>query len=497
MLPSDVTEGTSAVDDLATEHVLDSRRAGTRFLRGSSMRLVAFGAGLAVSLGATPLAVHHLGPDAWGQYATVTSLMFIVAAITEGGLGQMGVRELSVGETQARASFMRDLLGLRLILTLIGAVAALAFSLAVGYERVVVEGTAIAGGGLLLTNFAGTLALPLAADLRLGWLAVTDFVPQLVIAVTMVALVASGAGLLPFYAAPVAGSAAALVVTASVVGREITLLPAFRPGRWRTLMAQTLVYAAATATGSIYFRIVLIATSLLSTKAQTGFYSLAFRILELTTVVPWLIVSSAFPILVRSAWNDPQRLRYALQRLMEGSLILGGWFSVCVVIGAPVAIHVLDLGAQQFDPSIAVLRILGAAIPATFLLATFSYALLSLRLYRELLIVNGSITALAVVLSAAVIPEFGADGAAVVSLILEIALMLAYMITLARSKPEVRPSLAGTERIVLALALAFGAGAALAQHPVVGVAVASAVLAAALLALRAVPAELFALVRRK
>ncbi len=497
MLPSDVSEMGGAVDDLPTEHVLDSREAGTRFLRGSSMRLAAFGAGLAVSLGATPLAVHHLGPVGWGQYATVTSLMFIVAAITEGGLGQMGVRELSIGAAESRSGFMRDLLGLRLILTLIGALAAFAFSLAVGYPRVVVEGTAIAGVGLLFTNLAGTLALPLGADLRLGWLAVTDFVPQLIIAVTMVSLVAAGAGLLPFYAAPVAGSAAALALTAGVVGGQIPLLPAFRLSHWRTLLAQTLVYAAATATGSMYFRIVLIATSLLSTKTETGYYSLAFRILELTTVVPWLIVSSAFPILVRSAWNDTQRLRYALQRLVEGALILGGWFSVCVVIGAPFAIHVLDLGAHQFNPSIPVLRILGGAIPATFLLATFSYTLLSLRLYRQLLIANVAILGLAVVLSAAIIPSLGAEGAAIVSLTLEIVLMSAYIIALASARPEVRPSLAGTERIVLSLALAFGAGAALASHPVVGVVVASTVLAVALLALRAVPAELLALVRRR
>jgi O-antigen/teichoic acid export membrane protein len=494
VLPSDVDGlGAGAPE---SEHVLDSREAGNRFLRGSSLRLGAFAAGLACSLGATPLAVHHLGPVRWGQYATVSALMFVVAAITEGGLGQMGVKELSVGEPAARERFMRDLLGLRIVLTLTGALGALLFSLAVGYAPVVVEGTAIAGAGLLLTNVAGTLALPLAADLRLGWLALTDFLPQLTIAVAMVSLVAAGAGLLPFYAAPVTGGAIALAVTAAVVAGSMPLRPARPARRWRGLIGQTIVYAAATATGSMYFRIVLVATSVLSSKAQTGYYGLAFRILELTTVVPFLIVSSAFPILVRSAWNDHERLRYALQRLLEGSLILGGWFSVCVVIGAPVAIHVLDLGNHSFDPSIGVLRILGTAIPATFLLATFSYALLSLRLYRELLTANAAIVVLAIVLSVTLIPPFGAQGAAIASLALEVVLMSAYVVVLSRSRPEVRPSPAGLERIMLALLLAFGAGVALAHHPVLGVLAATAVLAGALIALRAIPAELLAMLRR-
>jgi O-antigen/teichoic acid export membrane protein len=492
--PSDVN--VAPVDDVDTEHVLDSRQAGARFLRGSSLRLVAFAAGLAAGLGATPFAVNHLGPAQWGQYATVVALMFIVAAVTEGGLGQMGVRELSVGAQSARWMFLRDLLGLRITLTLIGVTGAFCFSVAVGYDSVVVEGTAIAGAGLVLTAIAGTVALPLTAELRLGWLALVDFLPQLMTAITMIVLVAAGAGLLPFYAASVIAAGSALLATVVAMRGRSPLLPAFRPSQWRPLISQTVVYAAATATGSMYFRIALLATSILSTKTETGYFSLAFRILELTTVVPWLIVSSAFPILVRSAWNDRDRLRYALQRLVEGSLILGGWFSLCLVIGAPFAIHVLALGSQSFDPSVPVLRILGAAIPATFVLATYAYALLSLQLYRQLLIANVSIVLLALALSAALIPTLGATGAAVVSLTLEIALMCAYIYALARTHRELRPSLAGTERIILALIVAFLVGAVLASHPVIGVLVGSVTLGGALLLLRAVPAELLVLLRR-
>lgn len=497
MLPLDVSEegARQPEGDRAPEHVLDSREAGTKFLRGSSLRLAAFGGGLAVSLGSTPLAVHHLGPIRWGQYATVSSLIFVVAALTEGGLGQMGIRELSVGDEESRIGFMRELLGLRMVLTLTGALLALGFAIAVGYPAVVVEGTAIAGVGMLATNLAGTFALPLSAELRLGWLALTDFLPQLAIAATMVALVVAGAGLLPFYAAPVMGSIAALSVTASLARRRMSLAPTLRPSRWRALLRTTLIYAAATGTAAIYFRIVLVMTSLLSTKAQTGYYGLAFRVLELTAAVPWLLASSAFPILVRSAWNDPPRLRYALQRLTEGSLILGAWFALCLIVGAPLVIHVLDLGSHSFDASIHTLRILGAAIPATFVLAAFAYALLSLHLYRQVLVTNCLIIVIAVVLSATVIPPLGADGAAIVSLTLEMLLMAAYALVLVRVRPDIRPPTAGLQRIALAVALGFGAGVPLLRHPAIGVVVSTAVLFLALLALRAIPAEVLVLVR--
>jgi O-antigen/teichoic acid export membrane protein len=493
VLPADLSD--VSLEAPGGEHVLDSRRAGRRFLRGSSMRLVAFAAGLAAGLGSTPLVVHHLGPTAWGEYGAVAALMFIVAAITEGGLGQMGVRELSIGEPADHRRFMAELLGLRIALTLAGALLALAFSLAAGYTTTVVEGTAIAGAGMLLTNVAGTLALPLSAELRLGWMAVLDFLPQLVIALTMIALVLAGAHLLPFYTASVAAGTASVLVAAAAVRGQVSL-PSFKPRGWRRLLAQTLIYAAATATASMYFRIVLVATSVLSSRPQTGYFSLAFRILELTAVVPWLLASSAFPILLRSAWNDHERLRYAIDRLLRGALILGGWFSLCLVIGAPFVIHVLSLGSGRFAPSVPVLRILAPAIPATFVLATLAFALLSLQLFRGLLIANGLIIGLAILLSWLLVPQLGAEGAALVSLTLELVLMCSYGYILGRSYPDLRPALAGFWRIAVSLGVSFAVGAILLAHPVLGALAGSATFACTLLALRAIPAELLEIVGR-
>ena len=457
--------------------------------------MAAFGGGLLVGLAVTPLVVHHLGPVGWGDYGKVASLQFIMATLTEGGLGQMGLRELSVGDPASHKLLMRDLIGLRLSLTFLGALLALAFGIAAGWGNVVVAGIAITGIGSIVANLQVTLALPLGASLRLGWMALNDFVPQFTSALVMFVLVLAGASLLPFYTAPLAAWTSALVLTIYVLRREVPLRPSISPSRWRTLLSQTFIYAVATSTTAAYFRIALVATALLSTGEETGYYSLAFRILELTTVVPWLLVGSSFPILIRSAWSDSARLRYALQRLFEGSLILGGWFALCLVVGAPFAIHVLEGGGNAFAPSVPVLRILGGAIAATFLIATFSYTLLSLQMFRQLVALNLSVVLLAFVLSPLLISPYGARGAAIVTVTLEVILCLGYAVALFHARPDLRPSLAGIERIMLALALAFAASEVLADHPVLGVTAGTVVLAAALLAFRAVPPELIDVAR--
>ena len=475
--------------------ILASREAGGRFLRGSGMRVVGFGAGLAVGLVATPLVTRHLGPAAWGHFITVTSLIFIAAALTEGGVVNLGVREFSTSGDAERRSFMSDLLGLRLALSLLGASGAIVFAVAAGYQHVLVAGTAIASAGLLLEGARVTLSIPLTARLRLGWLAISDFTGQAATALLMIALVVAGASLLPFYAVAVIVGAATLTLTAVLVRREVDLRPSFSTARWRSLMSESFVYTAATTLGVIYFQVVIIAMSLISTKLQTGYFSLAFRALSIINGIPWLLVASAFPILARAARDDPERLRYALQRLFDGSLVVGGFFSLCVVVGAQFAVDFI--GGPKFQPSVEVLEILGAGVAGTFLVATWSFALLTLRLYRELIWINGLAVLLAIGLSAILIPSDAAHGAGVVTATLEVSLALAYGVVLSRRRPDLRPSLRQVPRVALAFAAAFAVAELLPVYSLVAVLIGVAVLVAMLFALRVVPAEFLQAIRRQ
>lgn len=491
MSTADTSEVAEAIPD---GDILASRAAGGRFLRGSGMRVIAYGGGLLVGLASTPLVTRHLGKADWGHYITVTSLIFIVAAITEGGVGNLGVREFATGDVAQRRPFMSNLLGLRIALSLAGAVGAVAFALLARYPRVLVDGTAVAGAGLLLDGMRVTLAIPLTARLRLGWLAISDFAGQFVTAVFMILLVVGGASLLPFYAVAVAAALATLILTVLLVRGEVSLRPAFAPAAWRRLLSESFVFAAATTLGVVYFQIVVIAMSLLSSKAQTSYFSLSFRVLSIVNGVPWLLVASAFPILARAARDERERLRYALQRLFDGSVVVGGFFSLCVVVGAPFAVEVI--GGSEFTPSVGVLQILGAGVTGTFLVATWSFALLTLRMYRELITVNALMVALAVVLSLLLIPSERADGAGVVTATLEITLALSYAGVLSYRHPDLRPSLTQLPRVALALAAAFAAGTLLPVHPVIATAAGAVVLLVSLLALRALPMEMLQALRR-
>jgi O-antigen/teichoic acid export membrane protein len=459
------------------------------------MRIVAYSGAVLASVAAIPLMTRHLGKPNYGHYVTVTSLILIVLTISEGGLANLGVRELSTGAEAERRAFMRSLIGLRIALSTVGGVGAILFAVLVGYPPVVLEGTAIAAVGLVLLTLQGTVALPLSTSLRLGWLAVLDFLGPLTTSLALIALVVLGASLLPFYGAAVLAGAVTLALTAYLVRNDVSLRPAFDPARWRALLRQSVVFAAATSLGSTYFQVVVVTMSLFATSSAVGIFGLAFRVLSVLNALPLLVIGSAFPILLRAARDDRERLRYALQRLFEGQLLLGGWLSLLVFATAPFVVRVL--GGGSWSESTTVLEILGPGIIATYLSAVGMFALLSLRRYRELIAINATMILVAIGLCAALVPPYGAKGAAVVTLSLEVVLALGSIGTLWIGHADLRPQLGALARIALASAIGYAVVVAIPVAPLLAAVAGTAVYLAAVLTLRVVPPELSAALRER
>jgi O-antigen/teichoic acid export membrane protein len=478
----------------AEEDVLDPGEAGGKVIRGGAMRTLAYGGGILVGLAATPLMVRHLGVDDFGRFVTVGSLIFIVTGLTEGGLQAIGVREYSTRDAMGREALVRNLLGLRAVLAAAAVAGALLFGLIAGYDDVLISGILISSVGLVLSAWFSVYVVPLTAKLRLGWLAILDFARQAMTSIGIVVLVVAGAALTPFFvAAPVATGVTLVAIWLLVRGREPGR-PSFDVGDWWALLRDSLPYAAALAVSVLYFRVGVILSSLIASEAQTGYYSLAFRIVELVSGVPWLLVGSAFPVLSRAARDDAERLRYTLGRTYEVSLILGAWVALAIGLGAPFAVDVVG-GRDEFEPSIEVLSVLGAAMLGTFLIACWGYGLLTLRRHVELLAANLSAFVLGTGLAIVLISSHGALGAAIATTATELWLAAVYLLLLLRARPDLRP------RFTLIPAVALAAGIAVAVPLLLGLPSVPATLLGTVLffgvlaALRQIPPELFEALR--
>ena len=484
------------VEPASRTAVLDEPTAGGKVIRGSVLRTGAYAIGVGIGLVSAALMTRHLGVVDFGRYVTVVSIVTVAAAMSDVGLANIGVREYSVREGHDRDRAMRNLLGLRIALTTLAALVAVAFTAVVGYEAMLVGGTALAALGYGLNTAQQTLGVPLFATLRLGWVASLDVIRQLGLLVLVVGFVVTGAGLLAFLAAPIPVALVLLAATALLVRGTIPLTPAFNPRAWWELLRLVLPYAAASAVGALYVNLVVVITSLVATDTETGYFGASFRVFTVLSAVPGLLIATAFPVLARAARDDRLRLRYALQRLWDISLILGVGGALLTAIGAGIAIDVV--AGEDYAPAAEVLRIQALALLPSFLLATWGYGLLSLAAYGSLLAANALALVLSATLSLALAPTYGAKGSAVATVIGESVLALTCGALLMARRRDLRVDTRVLPRVAVA-ALAAGAVLLVPGLPeFADLVLAGVVYVAVLIALRTVPTEIgHALLRKE
>ena len=366
------------------EDVLDSGEAGGKAIRGGALFTASYVVGLLLSLASAPFMIRHLGVVEYGYYVAVSAIVFIIGGFTEAGLTNLGIREYTQLRPEEREPFLRDLVGLRLVLTTIGVLIAIGATAATGSPEVVVAGVAVAGLGLLVQLTQQTYAVPLNAQLRMGWISVLGIIRQGTLSALFIGLVLLNAGLIAFFWASVVTGVVLVAVTVALIRGTAPLLPGFHAESWKRILRDTLPYALAAAVGLIYFRIAVVLMSYVSTDEETGIFSAAFRIVEVVGVLPWLLVSAGFPILARAARDDEARLGYALQKIFEVAVVLGVFIALGLAVAAPFAIKVV--AGPDFTESVPVLRLQAIGLVTSFLMVTWTYALLSLKLFRPLLL---------------------------------------------------------------------------------------------------------------
>ena len=471
--------------------ILDGPEAGRAVVRGGLLRGVGYVATILVTVISYSVLTRHLGVARFGQYTTVTSLVALVAVVTDSGMSSIGTREYAILEGEARQQMMRSLLGLRIALTLIGVGLTMAWSVAVGYSPSLLLGALLASLSTVVLVVQHTLTIPLMADLRLGIVAALDFGRLGFQMIGILILVGHDAGLAPLLAVSLPAFALIVIPTALFARHEISLRPSLSWADWPALMQATLVFSLASAVGTMYVYAAQLLTSLVATDHQSGLFAVSFRVFVVAAGIPGLIVGSALPVLARAARDDHARLAYAMQRIFDGGLIGGVGLALTMSAGSGFIVSVV--GGRGYEASASVLAIQSLALIGSFLAAGWLFGLISLHLHRGLLLANFSALSVSIALTLILAHTDGARGAAIATVAGESTLAAGSVIALVRGRPEYRPH----PRVIGKVLIAGGIAAAVAFVPawpsLVSAIVVLAVYGAVILLTRALPEEFRAL----
>src|SRR3954470_5946949 len=110
--------------------------------RGTGLRMASYAAGGVLSLVSIPLLVRHLGVADFGRYVAILSVIGIAALASDLGVTGLTLGEAALIPAERRQDLLAGLLGVRVGLATLGAVAAAVFAVVAGYGSSVVLGAA-------------------------------------------------------------------------------------------------------------------------------------------------------------------------------------------------------------------------------------------------------------------------------------------------------------------------------------------------------------------
>jgi O-antigen/teichoic acid export membrane protein len=466
--------------------------AGTA-IRGGAGRALGYAGGVLVSLGTAAILVRHLGLATFGRYVTVTSLVALVGVVTEAGIVVYGMREFLAREGGARRGLMANLLALRLALTVVGVLVAVAFAAVAGYGHTLVLATLVAGAGLLFQVLADVLSISLQAQLLLGRLTLVELARRLLGLALVAGLALAGAGLVAFVAASSAAAAGAALLMAWTTRRFASVRLGFDLAFWRRLFADTLPYAVALSIAAVYLYVTVIVMSLAASAVQTGLFATSFRVTQAALAVPALLLTAVFPLLARAGAGQREAVRDAVGKVFAVAVLGGAWMSLASALGARAIVDAI--AGPHGHAAAPVLRIQGLIFLVSFVSTSSALGLVSLKRYRPLIVASAGALVLDVGLALALIPSLGAKGGAIADVVTEALAAVWLTASLARAVPGHRITFAFAPALLLAAA----ASALVLLVPVGSLAQAagaSVIYFTVLLLTRALPAELTAAARR-
>lgn len=383
--------------------------------KNATYLLIAQGLVKAIAFVYTVFLARNLGVESFGLYAVALTFFSVLAAISDFGISNYLIRELSQDRSKISTLLPCTLL-LRIILVAIsfGLLATVMYFVDPDKTRVsliLLAVLAIFPQGVAMTIDSLFIALQ-----KLSYSAVGLVFLSATNALLGVWLISQGFGAVGAVAAMIfANLAYATLLIILMLVQKINPISSFPEQALKKTIAESLPLALLGVLGLLFFKVDTLMLSYIKGPFDTGIYSAAYRFLEAVVFIPSAVSAAVFPVIANLSAHQPQEVA----RVYKNSLKVMLTLSLLVVAGYFLLLPwVIANFLPQYLESIRVVKILTLAIPFIFLVAPQALVLLSDKQYLRPLI-NISIFNLSfnVILNLLLIPQFSYLGASLATVL--------------------------------------------------------------------------------
>lgn len=363
------------------------------------------------------LVARVLGPEKFGIYALLFSMVEFVAVASGAGYSDYLTRETAKNE-QAGWELALQLVLLRIGIALLVVTAEIGILSLLGYTRLVISATAWMSLTLVPRSLSEAVQGVLRGSARYAQVLVVDLALGLTLVAGASYLLVRGGGIRVAVATELIGafvaSVAALVLGMKFWSRcRISLMTL-------VVMKTSAIFNAYGFIGNLYDRFDVVLLSRLAGDYATGIYSVAYRALGMTQIVGYGVLYALLPSLSRGSWDRSQQQQ--IERAM-GLLLNASFFLVMstMVFAGPVVRFMLG---PRYGESALALKILIWAVIFRYLNYSFNITLLASGRERVFVVTASVCLAVNFIGNLVLIPKYSWRAAAVLTIVTDLVSIL-------------------------------------------------------------------------
>lgn len=363
------------------------------------------------------VAARRLGPEVFGLYALLLTVMELLAIVSGSGFGNYLTREVAKNPGSAYQLLFRIVQLRFAYLFVLAAIAIPGLSL-LRYSSSTIVSAALLSLTLLPRAVAESSQGIMRAMHRFGAVFWIELLQGTVLLGAGTFLLFEGLGIRGVIWAELAsvllGAAVALPIAVRLSPKRTQDV-----SDWRQLIRETFAFNLYPLIGNTYDRVDVILLSKLVGNTAVGIYSVPYRAFLALSILPYGIMGTLLPSLSRSAWDQDERERcgVTMQLLYAAALFL---ILVTMLLADPAVRLMLGTGYQG---SVAVFKILAWATVPSFLNYALNIFLLARNREWVFLRTASVCTVVNVVANLLLIPRYSYIAAAGVTILTEVVLL--------------------------------------------------------------------------
>ncbi|KUK17749.1 flippase [Thermococcus sibiricus] len=368
-----------------------------------------------LAYGVVVLLSRTLGPEGLGQYSFIFYYVGLLGIFSDLGVGYYLMREVARDRKKLN-ELLPGVLGLKIVLAIVNFLVIVGITLFLPKPDWMKILIILAGAEAMLTWIAGIFVSIMYAHETTRYEAIARTTERLWAFFVGGAVIYTFKSLSPFIVALLAGYTLREIMRIKWgLGFIDELKIRFRPEVWKNLLKKSYPFWLIGLFTLIYYRTDMVMLSLLRGDYETGIYRAAYTLIEVSLFVPNIVVSTAMPSMARLWKENKETLKVLFKKSFQMLTLLGVAGLAGYYIFARLGI--LIVFGEEFLPSVPVLRILAFAIPFMFLnslLASYMNATGKELAFTK---ITGFTALLNVALNYFLILHYGAEGAAVATVI--------------------------------------------------------------------------------